>query len=91
VKGEWTPPEHPGATVESVEAGIIHSPAVGFLMDVYPTIRVIYAPIDERMGQKATRYLDRHRNDVPVPRQFDLPPELPTEKRAEPKGRGDQH
>jgi hypothetical protein len=87
LKGGWTPPEHPGATVESVDAGIIHSPAVGFLMDIYPAIRVIYAPIDDRMGQKATRYVDRHGNDVPVPRQVDLPPEPATEVRVGPKGR----
>ena len=73
--------------MESVDAGIIHSPAVGFLMDIYPAIRVIYAPIDDRMGQKATRYVDRHGNDVPVPRQFDLPPEPATEARVGPKGR----
>jgi hypothetical protein len=90
VTGEWTAPEHPGATVESVEAGVVHSPAVAFLMDVYPAIRVIYAPIDERMGQKATRYLDRHGNDVPVPRQFDLPLEPSMDRRAEPKDRGNQ-
>jgi hypothetical protein len=88
VKGEWKPPEHPGAIVESVEAGIVHSPAVGFLMDVYPAIRVIYAPIDERMGQKATRYFDRHGNDVPVPRQFDVSPEPPMDRRVERNGRG---
>jgi hypothetical protein len=46
VKNGWRPPEQKEAVVESVEAGIIHSPAVGFLMDIYPAIRVIYAPVD---------------------------------------------
>ena len=32
----WKPPERPGAKVESVEAGIIHSPAIGFVMDFVP-------------------------------------------------------
>src|SRR6185369_8888614 len=29
----WKPPDREGATVESVEAGVIHSPAIGFVMD----------------------------------------------------------
>ena len=40
------PPEQPDATVEAIEAGIIHSPAAGFLIDIYPAIRVIYTPVD---------------------------------------------
>jgi len=69
----WRPPEQRGAKVESVEAGIIHSPAAGFLMDIYPAIRVIYTP--ERGGKKPVLYLDRHGKPVPTPRAFDLPPE----------------
>jgi hypothetical protein len=73
VEQGWRPPEQPGATVEAVEAGIIHSPAVGLLMDIYPVIRVIYTPVD-RPGKKPTLYLDRDGHNVPIPRQFDLPP-----------------
>lgn len=71
----WRPAELRGATVEAVEAGIIHSPALGFIMDIYPAIRVTYAPLDKAYGRKPTLYLDRHGNQVPTPRQFALPPE----------------
>jgi hypothetical protein len=67
----WLPPEQLGVTVEAAEAGIIHSPAISLVMDIYPAIRVIYAPEDERIGRKLTLYLDRHGKDVPRPREFD--------------------
>jgi hypothetical protein len=67
----WRPPEQVGVTVESAEAGILHSPAVSLVMDIYPAIRVIYTPDDERIGRKLTLYLDRHGRDVPRPREFD--------------------
>src|SRR5262249_41527063 len=40
VKQGFKPPELPDARVESIEAGIIHSPAIGFFMDVAAVIRV---------------------------------------------------
>ena len=58
VKDGWQPPEHLQAKVESVEAGVVHSPAVGFTMEIHPAIRVIYAR--ERHGGKAMLYLNRH-------------------------------
>lgn len=70
VKAGWKPPEMEGATVESAEAGILHSPALGFVMDIYPAIRVIYKPVKEGVGKKPVRYLDRNGHDVPMPRQF---------------------
>jgi hypothetical protein len=76
----WTPPERPGAKVESVEAGIIHSPAVGFVMDFAAAIRVIYTPTDESFGKKPVLYVDENGDDVPIPRQFekfDEPPFKP--------------
>ena len=74
VKEGFKPPERPHAKPIEVEAGIIHSPAAGFVMDIYPAIRVIYA--GSRSGYKrAVAYLDRHGRDVPVPRQFDMAPE----------------
>jgi hypothetical protein len=81
VKAGWKPPEMEGATVESSEAGILHSPALGFVMDIYPVIRVIYKPVKEEIGKKPVRYLDRNGQDVPMPRQFaeTIPP--PREKR----------
>ena len=68
-KHGWKPPEQPGATVESVEAGIIHSPAISFVMDIYPTIRVVYSPLDKNIGRKQVVYLDRNGKSVPIPRQ----------------------
>ena len=79
----WRAPEQPGAQVESAEAGIIHSAAVGFVMDVYPAIRVIYAPVDSRMGRKAVLYLDEKGDAVPVPRQFEKSDEPAPPPRAE--------
>jgi hypothetical protein len=81
VKQGWQPPELQGTSVESVEAGIIHSPAIGLMMDMYPAIRVIYTPLDIRMGQKPVLYLDRHGKSVPIPRQVELPMEGPTQPR----------
>jgi hypothetical protein len=66
----WKPPEQPGATVESIEAGIIHSPALSFVMDIYPTIRAAYSPLDKSIGRKPVLYLDRNGKSVPIPRQF---------------------
>lgn len=78
---DWRPPERKGARIESIEAGIVHSPALGFAMDIYPAIRVIYAPEDETMGRKLTLYLDEHGNDVPTPRQFEKIDEKPAPPR----------
>jgi hypothetical protein len=84
IKEGWRPPDRPGGKPESVEAGILHSPAAGFIMDIYPAIRVIYG--DESMGKKATLYFDRHGNPVPIPRQFDKPPDAAPAPRGEPPG-----
>jgi len=69
----WRPPEQKGAKVESVEAGVIHSAAAGVLMDIYPAIRVIYAPTKEGIGRKLVMHYDRHGKSVPMPREFDVP------------------
>jgi hypothetical protein len=70
IKHGWKPPEQPGANVESIEAGIIHSPAISFVMDIYPTIRVVYSPLDKSIGRKQVLHLDRNGKSVPIPRQF---------------------
>jgi len=82
VRAGWTAPEQKGARVESVEAGIIHSPAMGFVMDVYPAIRVIYSAENPRMGRKMTLYLDAQGASLPVPRQFEKNDEAPLAPRA---------
>jgi hypothetical protein len=82
VKNGWKAPEQKGATIESVEAGIIHSAAAGFLMDIYPAIRVIYAPEEEGIGRKLMLHFDRHGNEVPIPREFDIACEKPKKRGA---------
>jgi hypothetical protein len=69
----WRAPDLAGASVESAEAGIVHSPAVAMVMDVYPAIRVMYHPDDPRFGQRPVMHLDRHGQAVPIPRQFHGP------------------
>jgi hypothetical protein len=68
--GHWHVPELPGARVEVVTAGIIHSPAAATAMDVVPVIRVVYAPIDERLGKKPVAYFNADGNAVTMPRVF---------------------
>lgn len=85
VKGGWRAPEQKGAHIESIEAGIIHSPALGFVMDIRPAIRVIYASDDKTMGRKLMLYVDANGKPVPLPRQFDKLPEQPGQPRPSPK------
>ena len=84
VEKGWLPPQQKGATVESFEAGIVHSDATGFLMDIYPAIRVVYAPEDKQIGRKMALYLDRYGKPVPQLREFDLPCEKPDPREAVP-------
>lgn len=81
----WSPPRREGAKIEAVQAGIIHSPAVGLLMDTQPVIRVIYASPEPTIGRKEVLHLNRHGQDVPNPRQADLRVEdsRPRERPAE--------
>lgn len=71
----WEAPPQPGAEVEEIQAGIIHSPAIAFIMDVQPVVRVVYRPAKGLRGQKPVLYLDRHGRQVPLPRMTDTPPE----------------
>lgn len=79
----YEPPELPDARIESVEAGVIHSPAIGFYMDVAAAVRITYAGLTPGVGRKATLYLDRH--GEPVARPRDIEPAKPnTNDRPEP-------
>ena len=75
-------PRLEGAEVESVQAVILHSPAVGFYNDATAAIRVIYRPNAKQVGQKAVRYIDERGEDVILPRDLDHPREEAL-KRAE--------
>jgi hypothetical protein len=81
---DWHAPELKGARVESITAGILHSPAAATAMDVVPVIRVVYAPLDRRTGKKPVAYVDPQGNPVAMPRVFLQPPreERKTERAA---------
>ena len=57
-------PEVDAARLESIDVGVVHSPAIGFSLDAAPAIRAIYAPLDDTLGKKTVRYLDRHLQDI---------------------------
>jgi hypothetical protein len=65
-------PELPGAQVESVEAGVLHSPAIAYFMDAVPAIRAIYRGDDKSVGRKPILHLDRHGEPVTLPRTLHL-------------------
>ena len=60
------------AKMESIEVGILHSPAIAFFMDIVPAIRVVYAIDAPPIGRKPVLYLDRHGERVRLPRDIDL-------------------
>jgi hypothetical protein len=68
--GTFRPPETAGADVESIEAGIIHSPAIGFFMDIMPVVRVTYRGIEPGLSRRVVLYLDRHGEPVEPPRDI---------------------
>jgi hypothetical protein len=77
VRAGFEPVELRGAEVESVEVGVIHSPPIGFFMDIVPVIRCIYRAKETRLGTKPVLYLDRHGERVSLPRNIEPAP--PTE------------
>jgi hypothetical protein len=72
VSNEWAVPEQAAAELESAEAGIVHTPAVGYFFDVHPAIRVVYRSLDTTIGRKPTYYFDRHGDVVPLRPTSDL-------------------
>jgi hypothetical protein len=79
VERGFKPKDVLGAEVETVEAGIIHSPAIGFFMDVVPVIRCIYRAKDDRLGKRPVLYFNRHGELASLPR--DIKPASPIEER----------
>lgn len=73
VKSGWRAPEQKGASPGVIEAGIVHSAPVGFFLDVYPAIRVIYMSDDRTLGRKLMLYFDRHGEPITMPRDVILP------------------
>jgi hypothetical protein len=68
LKRGWEPPEVPDARPESMDAGVLHSSAIGFHIDVVACIRVIFAGANPTLGRKPSLYLDRHGELVSLPR-----------------------
>jgi Family of unknown function (DUF6345) len=68
----WEPPTIPAAMVESVEAGIIHTPAVGYFFDIHAAVRVIYKSLDQNIGRKPMYHLDRHAEPILLRRTSEL-------------------
>jgi len=64
-------PDEKNSEIDNVEAGIVHSPAMGFFMDIYPAIRVIFKPTGQTIGKKKVLYLDRNGKKIPTPRQIE--------------------
>lgn len=84
VDRKFEAPEVPGARVESIEAGVIHSPAVALFMDIAAAVRVIYSVDSKDIGRKPVLYLDRHGDPISRPR--DVPPvDREGEKRPAPR------
>ncbi len=68
----WNVPAKTAAEVESVEAGIIHTPAVGYFFDIHAAVRVIYKSLDPNIGRKPMYHLDRHGEPVLLRRTSEL-------------------
>lgn len=75
--------ERPGAKVESVQVGILHSPAAAFVDDQVAAVRIIYAPTDPRLSVKPLVYLGVDGRPVAIPRQMETKAEAPTVRRTD--------
>jgi len=88
VAPSFTPEPLSGAVVESIEVGVLHSPAIAFFMDTVAAIRVVYQATREGeggTGRKAVTYVDRHGERVELPRDIKATrPE--TDSRPSPEG-----
>lgn len=87
VRDQWKPPPVKGAQVESAEVGIVHSPAIGFAMDMAAVIRVIYRSDDPAIGKKPVYLYNAAGEVLPPPRTFEfVPHEEPLAPRPATKG-----
>ena len=77
----WRAPEQTVAAVESIQAGIVHTPAVGYFFDIHAAIRVIYRSLDPNIGRKPVYHFDRHGAPVRLRSTSELIRELPLPKR----------
>lgn len=87
----WRAPEQTVAAVESVQAGIVHTPAIGYFYDVHAAIRVIYRSLDERIGRKPAYYFDRHGMPVRLRQTAELIRETSLPRRERPSAKTGDH
>ena len=85
VKRGFKPPEMPGARLESLEAGIVHSSAIGVNMDVVAAVRAISTSASGLRSAANRCTINRHGEAIAMPR--DIAPRAPvdTAPRAAPK------
>jgi hypothetical protein len=84
IESGYHAPEVKGAKMQSVQAGILHSPAASFIDEQVAAIRVIYAPEDSKLGMKPVVYLGANGRPVQIPRQLNPREEAPVKPRPEP-------
>jgi len=82
----WRPPSVSAAEIESVEAGIVHSPPIGYFFDIHAAVRVIYRPTEAGFSRRPTYHLDRHGEPVRLRRTDELIHEPPQPSRSEAGG-----
>ena len=80
-KANYEAPVRPGAKVESVQAGILHSTAAGIMDEQVAAIRVVYAPTKSRLGMKPLMYLAATGKPVAIPRNLEVKLEAPVPPR----------
>ena len=81
VKSGYEAPPRPGARVEDLQAGILHSTAAAFMDEQVAAIRVIYAPTHSRLGMKPLLYLAANGKPVAIPRNLKPKLEAPVSPR----------
>lgn len=81
VRAGWRAPEQTVAAVESIQAGIVHTPAIGYFFDAHAAIRVVYRSLDARVGRKPMYHFDRHGVPVKLRSASELIREKPLPKR----------
>lgn len=75
--GGFKPPPRAGAKVQSVDAGILHSPLVSLLDEQVAAVRIIYSPTNPRFGMKPVVYLGADGKPVSLPRSMPALEEKP--------------
>ncbi len=81
VKSGYEAPPRPGAKIEQVQAGILHSGAAAFMDEQVAAIRVIYTPTESRLGMKPLLYLAENGKPVAIPRSLEAKLEAPVTPR----------